>query len=213
MLKVFSTFLSIQGESQYQGKPCFFIRLAGCGLRCRYCDSLEACESPGISMSVSEVVDLAIASRVSLVEVTGGEPLMQAETLTLLSVLSDAYPKVLLETNGAMSVASVDPRVHLVMDVKCPGSGMSDSFFLENLQLLEGRPHELKFVISSRDDFDWARGFISEYGLFNREIVFTPCFDDVSLVDLARWVLSGPYPFRIQAQLHKIIWPEGETEK
>ena len=212
MLNVYSTFLSIQGESKYQGKPCFFVRLAGCGLHCSYCDSREACESSGTTMSVSEVMDRIIVSKVSLVEVTGGEPLMQQDTHLLLKTLADAYPKVLLETNGSLSVEQVDPRVHIVMDVKCPDSGMSDSFYLENLLLLQDRPHELKFVIFSRDDFNWACSFVSEHGLNNREITMSPVFEGVSLVQMAEWILSGPFPFRMQTQLHKLIWPSGEKE-
>ena len=213
MLNVFSTFLSLQGESIFQGKPCYFIRLAGCSLKCVYCDSREACVSPGVQLSVDEILDLVAVSKVNVVEVTGGEPLIQQASFRLLSRLSDVFKHVLLETNGSLSVEHVDPRVHVVMDVKCPDSGMGDSFFLNNLILLEDRSHELKFVISSKRDFDWVCGFVSENGLYNRELVVSPSFSYVSIRDLADWVLSGPYPFRIQTQLHKLIWPEGEKEK
>lgn len=212
MLNVFSTFLSIQGESLFQGKPCFFVRLSGCGLSCSYCDSMPACESIGKPMSIDELLDIISLSKVSMVEVTGGEPLIQKDTYKLLNKLSDVYPRVLLETNGTLSIENVDRRVHVVIDVKCPGSGMSDSFYLDNLLFLQDRPHEIKFVISSRFDFDWACSFILKHGLKNREISMSPVFGVVSLEDMAKWILSGPHPFRLQTQLHKFIWPNGEEE-
>ena len=213
MLNVYSLFLSLQGESSFQGKPCFFIRLAGCSLNCHYCDSLDACNSSGIPMSFDAIIDKAIESKVSIIELTGGEPLIQNNSLYLLSKLADSFPSVLLETNGALPVEEVDSRVHIVTDVKCPDSGMGDSFLLDNLSKLEGRPHELKFVISSKRDFDWACGFVSENGLWNRELIVSPSFGVISLRSLSHWVLSGPFSFRVQTQLHKSIWPEGEKEK
>lgn len=213
MLNVYSRFLSLQGESSFQGKPCFFIRLAGCSLKCRYCDSVDACNSSGTPLSFNDIIDSAIESKVPIVELTGGEPLVQDNSIDLLSKLADSFPSVLLETNGALPVQDVDSRVHVVIDVKCPDSGMGDSFFLDNLTMLEGRPHELKFVISSKRDFDWACGFVSENGLWNRELIVSPSYGVVSLRSLTQWVLGGPFSFRVQTQLHKSIWPEGEKEK
>jgi 7-carboxy-7-deazaguanine synthase len=163
-------------------------------------------------MTILELLDLAIESRIPLIEVTGGEPLIQDDTFKLLKVLSDSFQVVLLETSGAYSVEAVDPRVHVVMDVKCPGSGMVDTFHLDNLRLLENRPHELKFVISSKADFDWVCGFVSENGLKNRELIVSPSFGEVSLREISNWVLDGPHMFRVQTQLHKLIWPDGEKE-
>jgi 7-carboxy-7-deazaguanine synthase len=207
MLRVFNTFTSIQGESSFCGYPCFFIRLAGCPLNCVYCDTRFASVFDGVEMSVSELVNLSIASPISLVEVTGGEPLFQSECIDLLLNLANIGKTVLLETSGAFSIISVDFRVHIVMDIKCPDSNMNNRMLFENLDLLERYNHELKFVVSSKSDFDWAIDFISSKKLNHRNIIFSPALGSVLPSDLASWILLSKINARFQLQLHKLIWP------
>ncbi len=209
VIRLFNTFTSIQWESESVGLPCFFIRLAGCPLRCRYCDTRAACDSPGEAVSVDELVHRFVLSGVRRVEVTGGEPLFQEGTARLLSSLCDTGKIVMLETAGCIPVNKVDPRVHVVMDVKCPDSGSSNSFVEANLSDLSGRPHELKFVISSRRDFDWTVEFVHRHDLSERKLLISPVVALVSFLDIASWVMGSGIDFRLQAQLHRVIWPEG----
>jgi 7-carboxy-7-deazaguanine synthase len=190
-----------------------FVRLAGCPLNCRYCDTREACTAMGTSMSIDDIVRRSSSSSLPFIEVTGGEPLSQPETPDLLLELSRNFKKVLLETSGAFSVERVPPEVHIVMDVKCPGSGMSDRLFADNLALLSGRDHELKFVVSSRDDFNWSVSFIDQYRLFDRHNVFSPVWGLVNPDDLARWILESGSDVRLVLQLHKVIWPDAKGER
>ena len=163
----------------------------------------------GIDYIVKRSADMALP----FVEVTGGEPLFQPETPNLLGELSRFFKKVLLETSGAFSVECVPLLVHIVMDVKCPGSGMSDQFLTDNLPLLSGRDHELKFVVSSKDDFDWSISFIKQHRLSDRHNVFSPASNLVSPVDLASWILESGSDVRLGLQLHKIIWPDAGVER
>lgn len=213
MIRLFKTFCSIQGESTFAGLPCFFIRLAGCPLRCSYCDTRVACESMGAEVSVSELVERADSSGLDLVEVTGGEPLAQKECLILLTALLENKKTVLLETSGAFSVKDVDRRVKIIMDVKCPDSGMSEQMCLDNLKLLEGFTHELKFVVSSKSDFNWAASFVKKHSLYRRTLLISPVPENVSVEMLAAWILEGEINFRLQLQLHKLIWPGGGDDR
>jgi 7-carboxy-7-deazaguanine synthase len=206
-VRVHGIFLSIQGESTRAGLPCAFVRLAGCPLRCSYCDTRDAAEAEGTSMSVAEVASIAAALGPHLAEVTGGEPLAQPGTPALLTALTDSGLEVLLETSGAFPVAGLDPRVRLVMDVKCPGSGMSGKNLFGNLLVLRPDRDEVKFVVASRDDFDWAVDLCKEHGLASRAaLLVSPVPGLVSLRDCAEWVLGSGLPLRLQPQLHKIIW-------
>jgi 7-carboxy-7-deazaguanine synthase len=204
-LKVCETFSSLMGESTLAGAPAFFIRLTGCNLRCRYCDTTYAYEG-GQEMTVARLVDAALAQPARLTLVTGGEPLLQAETLPLLSALADAGCTVFLETNGSLSVAGVDPRVHRVLDLKCPGSGMGGHNYWANLELLTPRD-EVKFVISHRDDFLWALEVINRHGLTQRvPVLISPVFGALPPREAAAWILASGLNLRLNLQLHKYLW-------
>ncbi|MCG3181947.1 MAG: 7-carboxy-7-deazaguanine synthase [Phycisphaerae bacterium] len=198
-------FHSIQGEGTRAGLPCTFVRLTGCQLRCSWCDSAYAFHE-GRPMSVQAVLARVVDIGCSLVEVTGGEPLLQPAALPLMARLADAGCTVLLETSGACDIAPVDERVIRIMDVKCPGSGEEDHNRLENLDLL--RPSdELKFVLTGRADYEWARGLIAQHGLVGRcPILLGPVFGRLSPEELAGWILADGLDVRLQLQLHKLIW-------
>ena len=159
------------------------------------------------------LVEEAVRSGKTLVEVTGGEPLAQAETLTLLSRLCDRFDSVLLETGGGISIRGVDPRVRVILDVKCPGSGMSGRMVRENLLLMREYRRELKFVVSHQRDFEWAVRFVQENRLEDETLLVSPVMPGVAPDALAEWVIESPVPFRMQLQLHKIIWPEGGDDR
>ncbi len=207
-LEVCETFHSILGESTYAGLPAFFIRLSGCNLRCRWCDTTYAYER-GRTVPLEDLIAAARPSPYVLV--TGGEPLLQAETLSLLTALADTGAKVLLETNGSLPVREVDPRVSCILDVKCPGSGMSHRMEWANLDRVTGKD-EVKFVISDQEDFDWALGIIRQYNLAERlPVLVSPVFGVVPPREAARWILASGLPLRLNLQLHKYIWgPEAK---
>lgn len=204
-LKVCETFFSILGESTYAGLPAFFIRLTGCNLRCRYCDTMYAYEE-GEMQQVTSLMQAALACQARYVLVTGGEPLVQAETLDLLTALADAGHRVILETNGSLPINLVDPRIIRVMDVKCPGSGMAEHNLWSNLEMLTSRD-EVKFVVLNRDDFHWALKVIEEHALAGRlPVLISPVFGEVAARDAAAWILESGLPLRLNVQLHKYIW-------
>jgi len=204
-LQVCETFYSVMGESTQAGLPAFFIRLSGCNLRCRYCDTTYAYEA-GRERSAAQLVDAARVHAAGLVLVTGGEPLLQAETLPLLVSLADAGFRVFLETNGSLSIREVDARVHRVLDLKCPASGMSGHNLWENLDLLTSRD-EVKFVVSNRDDFLWALEIIQRHGLHRRlPVLISPVFGALPPQEVAAWVLASRLPLRLNLQLHKYLW-------
>ena len=212
MLQVYSIFESLQGESRFQGLPTVFVRLAGCPLSCLYCDTREARDPSGTPLEVGEIVDKVLQSGMPSVEVTGGEPLIQEETSLLLDELVKHPIEVLLETSGAFSVEPISPLVHVVMDIKSPGSGMVNRFHFENLDHLSNRSHELKFVLTSLDDFEWMVDFCRKHSLFGREIALSPAEGWLSLSELAKWMLEARLYARLRLQLHKLIWPDGEKE-
>ena len=195
------------------GRPCSFVRLAGCPLKCFYCDTRKACESPGRPMTVDEILhEVALLGR-GLVEVTGGEPLAQKDTPGLLSELCQAGYEVMLETSGAFPIENLDDRVRIVMDVKCPGSGMMEKMRFENFDHLTARHCELKFVVGSKNDFDWTVDLCESRRLAERaELLVSPVYGAVSPRDLAEWVLGTHIRLRLQIQLHKVIWPDTEAE-
>ncbi len=215
MLIINELFHSIQGESTYAGLPCVFVRLTGCNLRCSYCDTTYAYEG-GESRTVEEVVNQVKAFPARLVEITGGEPLLQPETTNLVQAFANRGWKVLLETNGAMPIDAVDPRATVIMDIKCPGSGMSDRVLWENLSVLKPLD-EVKFVLTDRTDYEWALEVIERYRLAEKHIVhLSPAFGVLDPSRLASWMLKpqaahkpGPR-VRLQLQLHKYIWPHAE---
>ncbi len=205
MIRVTEIFHSIQGESTYAGRPCLFVRLTGCPLRCTWCDTAYAFHG-GRDMTVDEIVAEARTYECPLVEVTGGEPLSQPGSPELLSRLCDEGFEVLLETSGAIDTTAVDRRVHVILDVKCPGSGMTDRMHWPNLERLTSKD-EAKFVIKDRADYEWAREVVSREALPMRcPVLFSPVFGELELRQLAEWVLADKLRVRFQVQLHKYIW-------
>jgi 7-carboxy-7-deazaguanine synthase len=206
-MKVNEVFYSIQGESSYMGCPCAFIRLSGCNLRCTYCDTQYAFDE-GKEMTISEILQEVEKYPTRLALVTGGEPMLQKSVRELFTQLLQRNYTVLLETGGQVSLADVDPRVHKIMDFKCPSSGMEERNNYGNALHLT-RNDELKFVIGDRRDFDWACDRIRQYNMVARvgQILFSPVHQKVSYADLADWVLNCGIPARLQLQLQKIIWP------
>ena len=206
-LKITETFVSIQGEADAVGWPTYFIRLTGCPLRCTYCDTEYAFHG-GEWREVGALVESARAAGVHHVCVTGGEPLAQRACLELLAALCDAGFSVSLETSGAIDVAGVDPRVSRVVDVKTPASGEAGRNRLENLPLL-GPGDQVKFVVCSRADYDWARSFLREQARDLRaQVLMSPAWGQVEPRDLAEWIIEDRLPARLQLQLHKLLWGE-----
>lgn len=204
-LVVCETFASLMGESTRAGVPAYFIRLTGCNLRCRYCDTAYAYEG-GREMTVAALVEMVRVQPHRLVLVTGGEPLLQAETPVLLTDLLDAGFTICLETNGSRPIGSLDARVHRILDVKGPGSGMTEHNDWRNLDLLTSRD-EVKFVVSDRSDFTWALKVIDRHGLAGRlPVLISPVFGQVGLKEAAAWILASGLPVRLNLQLHKYIW-------
>jgi len=210
MLKVCEIFLSIQGESSFAGLPCIFVRLSGCNLHCDWCDSRYHQEIQN-EMSISEIIDaISEYKPVDLVEITGGEPLLQKDTPALLDTLERTGFRVLLETNGTLPISDIPPHVINIMDVKCPSSGHKDSFLRENIIYLDPGKDELKFVIADKADYDFAREFIMYNNLWGYKILFSTVFNRLQPKELVSWVIEDRLAVRIQLQLHKYIW---EPEK
>ncbi|MCX5893611.1 MAG: radical SAM protein [Deltaproteobacteria bacterium] len=204
-LKVCETFYSLMGESTRVGLPAWFIRLSGCNLRCRYCDTTYA-YAEGREAAAADLVQAAGDFPTRLVLVTGGEPLLQEDTLTLLSALAEAGFEVCLETNGSRPIDRVDSRVHRILDLKCPGSGMAGENYWPNLEGLTPRD-EVKFVVFDHDDFLWALEVIKEYGLIGRlPLLISPVFGQASAQAAAAWILESRLPLRLNLQLHKYLW-------
>jgi 7-carboxy-7-deazaguanine synthase len=204
-LLIHEIYRSLQGESTFAGLPCVFVRLAVCDLRCVWCDTPHAFNQ-GQPMTEDAVVARVEELATPLVEITGGEPLVQLESLPLMTRLADLGHTVLLETSGGRDIAAVDPRVHVIMDLKCPDSGESAQNRWENLKHLKASD-EIKFVIASRRDFDWAVSTIREHRLEERfKVLISPVFGRVAPLELATWVLDSRCNVRMQLQLHKQIW-------
>lgn len=203
-LRITEVFHSLQGEARASGWPTVFIRLTGCPLRCRYCDTAYAF-SGGEWRSIGELVEETLAFGARHVCVTGGEPLAQARCLDLLTTLCDHGLNVSLETSGAIDISGVDPRVCRVVDIKTPGSGEAD----RNLESIVGLLHEndaLKFVICNRDDYDWSRRWLDEHPRIPCEVYFSPSFEELPAHELADWILEDRLNVRLQLQLHKLLW-------
>ncbi len=205
MLKVNEIFHSIQGESSRAGRPCVFIRLTGCNLRCTYCDT-EYAFYDGTDLSLDQIMAQVASYSCQLVEVTGGEPLAQPSTITLLEGLVAAGYEVMLETGGSLPVQQVPPEVIKVVDFKTPSSGMVKHNLWSILDDLTAHD-EIKFVIGDRPDYDWAKARLAEYELPRRHtVLFGPVFDQLTPQELAEWILADQLPVRFQLQLHKAIW-------
>ena len=204
-MKVTEIFHSIQGESSQAGRPCVFVRLTACDLRCRWCDT-EYAFTEGVPMELEDVLARVRSYGCSLVEITGGEPLLQRETPELCRRLLSEGFEVMIETGGHRDISVVPDGVRVVLDVKCPGSGETHKMHWENLDLLPANG-EIKFVIADRFDYEWARETVRGRDLAARHVVlFSPVFGELGYEDLASWILEDRLPVRFQAQLHKHIW-------
>lgn len=204
-MKVCEIFASIQGESTYAGLPCVFVRITGCNLRCVYCDTTYAYEE-GREMSEGEILEAINSYGIRLVEITGGEPLMQKDVFSLTEKLLDNGFTVLVETNGSMSIKDVDKRAVIIMDIKTPGSGMFEKMDLLNLKDI--KPYdEIKFVVMNREDYEWVRDFIRDYGLVDRcKLLLSPAFGLLSPESLSKWIIDDRLSVRLNLQLHKYIY-------
>jgi 7-carboxy-7-deazaguanine synthase len=205
-LVIHEIYRSIQGETSFAGRPCTLVRLTGCNLRCRWCDTPQAFYG-GKRMPRAEVLATALGFGTQLILVTGGEPLLQPGVLPLLSELCAAGRTVLLETSGERDIAAVDPRVHRILDMKAPGSGECSKNRYENLALL-GPRDQLKFVLADREDYTWARELIEREKLIERtsEVLLSPVHGELDPADLVAWALADDLAVRVQLQLHKLIW-------
>jgi|SRR5215469_503308 len=206
-LQINEIFYSIQGESTHAGRPCVFVRLTGCNLRCKWCDT-EYAFYEGRQMPIAEVVEQVRSYRCDLVEVTGGEPLLQDGVYALIDAMIESGCTVMIETSGAVDVSRLGPRVIKIMDLKCPGSGECDRNLWANLEHLTMRD-EIKFVVADRTDYEWARDTISARGLERRAgaLLLSPVYGQLDPAALARWILEDRLPARMQLQMHKQIWP------
>ena len=204
-LTVNEIFFSIQGESTRAGRPCAFVRLAYCNLRCTYCDT-EYAFYEGEEMSLEDIIGRVDEYPTDLVEITGGEPLLQSAVFPLIKRFLDEGKNVLIETGGSIDVRPVDSRAILIYDIKCPDSGMMDKNVWENLSHLKP-DDEVKFVLGSRRDYEWAKEQLVEWDLVSRHtVLFSPVWDQLDPRELAEWVLEDGLRVRLQVQLHKILW-------
>ncbi|HBM17510.1 MAG TPA: 7-carboxy-7-deazaguanine synthase QueE [Lentisphaeria bacterium] len=211
-MQICETFTSIQGETTHIGKPCFFIRLSKCNLNCRWCDTKYAfSDLDSKEIKIDELIEMAILSGVKLVNVTGGEPLLQENTIELLNKLIKKGFTVLLETNGSIPIKKVPDKVIIILDFKCPSSGYSEKMFLENYQMLK-KMDEVKFVIENEKDYRFALNKIEELNLQTKtqNILFSPVLSKLAPRFLANWMIKDKTPAILQVQLHKFIWPDIE---
>jgi 7-carboxy-7-deazaguanine synthase len=204
-LRITEIFLSLQGETSRVGLPTVFVRLSGCPLRCRWCDTPYSFQG-GETLALGEVMARVAAYGTPTVCVTGGEPLAQKNCLALLAALCDAGYSVSLETSGALDIAGVDARVARIVDIKAPGSGEVARNRWQNLEHLTGRD-EVKFVLADRADYEWARTTLRTHALETRcPVLFSPVAGELAPAQLAEWILADRLPVRMQVQLHKILW-------
>jgi 7-carboxy-7-deazaguanine synthase len=206
-MKINEIFTSIQGETSFAGLPFTFVRLTGCNLRCSYCDTPYAYEE-GVEWSIDQVLAEIHQKGIARIVLTGGEPLLQNETPTLCSLMAEKGFSVLLETNGSMPIKNIDQRVHRILDLKCPGSGMDAHMDFKNINYLTPRD-EVKFVVSDRNDFQWALTIIKRYNLEDRtHILISPAHQLVHPRELAEWIMQEKLNARLQLQLQKYVWPD-----
>ena len=206
-LKIFEIFYSLQGESSRVGLPTIFIRLSGCPMRCHYCDTAYAFQG-GVMMDIDDIMETIKKYNTRYVTVTGGEPLAQKEVLSLLKVLADQNYDVSLETGGGISIKEVDSRIKIILDIKTPESGEEKKNHWENLNLIHAKD-EIKFVLCSREDYDWAKKILDQYKLTEKcHVLFSPVYQKLNTTDLGNWILQDQLPVRLQIQLHKLLWGE-----
>lgn len=209
ILNVCEIFTSIQGESTYAGLPCTFVRLTGCNLRCSYCDTTYAYEE-GRALSLDTICENVESMRIPLVEITGGEPLIQEGTAELVRKLLELGKRVLVETNGSIDISGLDPRAVIILDMKTPGSGMHDRMDYANLERLKGR-HEVKFVITDLRDYEWAKNIMRDHHLTERcPVLLSPAYGVLSPAALADWMMNDALEARLNLQLHRYVFPGRE---
>jgi 7-carboxy-7-deazaguanine synthase len=205
LIKINEIFYSIQGESSYAGLPCIFVRLTYCNIRCSYCDT-EYAFYEGKDFTVEQIFSEIEKYKCKLVEITGGEPLFQKESLTLMEMLCDKNYEVMLETGGSLSIENVDKRVKIILDFKCPSSKMEKKNYYENVNFLKPID-EVKFVIGDYEDFLWSKNLIEKFELNKKcEILFSPVFGKIEYRQLVEWILNENLNVRFQIQQHKHIW-------
>jgi len=206
MIKVTESFKSIQGEGSFAGKLCSFVRLSGCNLRCSYCDTKYAYEK-GDDLSIEEIVRKIKILKSNLVEITGGEPLLQKETFELIDTLIKQKYIVLIETNGTIGIENINQHAIIILDLKCPGSKMSVNTLWKNIEYLR-KKDEVKFVIGDRKDYDWAKNVTAKYNLTQRvnHVHFSPVYSKLVPKELAEWICNDNLDVRMQIQIHKYIW-------
>lgn len=206
-LKVYEIFHSLQGETSRTGLPTVFVRLTGCPMRCTYCDT-DYAFSGGSNMGLAEIVEQVASYGTPYVTLTGGEPLAQKKSYTLLTMLSDAGFDVSLETGGAMDIAQVDSRVSIILDIKTPASSESENNLWANLDHIKPKD-EIKFVICNREDYEWVKQKLASLALNKKcPVLLSPSYHELKTTELAAWVLEDKLPVRVQLQLHKILWGE-----
>ena len=205
MLKINEIYASIQGESSHTGLPCVFIRLTGCNLRCSWCDTAYAFYE-GNDLTIEETLQKVETFGLPLVEITGGEPLLQENVYPLMEALLKKGYRVMLETSGALPIDKVPEKVIKILDIKCPGSGEEKKNHLENLKFLS--PHdEVKFILLDRADYEWSRDMLRKYDMVpSKQVLFSPVYDKLNLKDISQWILKDRLAVRLQTQLHKVIW-------
>ena len=207
MLEVTEIYKSVQGESTYMGLPCVFIRLTGCNLRCVWCDTPHAFHD-GKKLSIHQIIDKVKSYDIKLVEITGGEPLLQKEVFPLMESLLKNEFKVMLETSGSLAINNVPTKVIKIIDLKCPGSGEENKNLWENLNHLTSTD-EIKFVIADKTDYEWSKKVLQDYELDKKvPVLFSPVFEKLKLKDLTEWILKDNLPVRLHTQLHKYIWDQ-----
>lgn len=207
MLEVTEIYKSVQGESTYMGLPCIFIRLTGCNLRCVWCDTAHAFHD-GEKLSILQIIDKVKSYDIKLVEITGGEPLLQKEVFPLMESLLKNEFKVMLETSGSLAINNVPAKVIKIIDLKCPGSGEENKNLWENLNHLTPTD-EIKFVIADKADYEWSKKVLQDYELDKKvPVLFSPVFEKLKLKDLTEWILEDNLPVRLHTQLHKYIWDQ-----
>jgi 7-carboxy-7-deazaguanine synthase len=208
ILRVNEIFYSIQGEGSRAGEPCVFVRMTGCGLRCSYCDT-EYAFYEGEDQPIGEILEKVDSYKCKLVELTGGEPLEQEGVYLLIDELLQKGYEVMIETGGHVDISRVDKMVKRIVDLKTPSSGMMKRNRYENIEHLT-KHDEVKFVIGSREDYEWSRAQVWKFDLDKRvgAVLFSAVHDALSMQELAQWILEDHLPVRLQTQLHKLIWPE-----
>ncbi len=209
-IKVNEIFFSIQGESVYAGRPCIFIRLTGCNLRCIFCDTIYAYYE-GEDLSIQQILNKISCYTCSLIEITGGEPLIQDKTPALIEALQNKGYEVLLETNGSIDIGKISKKCIKIVDIKCPSSRESKNNRFENIKLLTQKD-QIKFVISSKKDYLYAKKILSEHDIkiAGSNILFSPAAGKITPAELSEWIKSDSLNVRLNLQLHKIIWPNKE---